>query len=187
MKRYASTGSWREEWWCRDVWSIKWNKKCWWEAFMIVRHDMAQLLKYIKVDDGGDVQHDVDSWGKVKWHNWWLEVKWHIVIEEDQSIHLVVRKHFNVKCDHFIILYSWKTHVISFATIMSAECHVCHRDSNSLQTACHFCQRASNSLLKRYRVRSFLKQFFGEPSGAWVALPGLLKSVVVFVEGGRAV
>ena len=30
---------------------------------------MAQLLKYIKVSDGGDVQHDVNSWGKVKWHH----------------------------------------------------------------------------------------------------------------------
>ena len=36
---------------------------------MIVRHDMAQLLKYIKVNDGGDVQHDVNSLGKVKWQN----------------------------------------------------------------------------------------------------------------------
>ena len=31
------------------------------EAFMTVRHDIAQLLKYMKVIDGGDVQHDVNS------------------------------------------------------------------------------------------------------------------------------
>ena len=42
---------------------------------MMVRRDMAQLLKYGKVNDGGDVQHDVNSLGKVKWHNGWLEAK----------------------------------------------------------------------------------------------------------------
>ena len=46
---------------------------------MTARHDMAQLLKHIKVNDGGDVQHDVNSWrpgdtslvGKKKVYIWW--------------------------------------------------------------------------------------------------------------------
>ena len=122
-------------------------------------------------------------------HRYWGRPRYTFGGEEAFQRRPKLVKHYKQhwECDHFIILCRWKTHVISSAIILSAECHVFHWASNSLLTACHLCHQASNSLLKRYRGHSFLKQFFVEPSGVWVALPSLHKSVVVSVEGGQVV